>query len=336
MPEWKLISAEEAKSDWNKNLSQFVDSTVFQTLEWGTHKSKEGWSAQYYYLMKKKNVVGMAMAQVKRIPMNSAFVWMPGGPCVIKKGGTDYFANIKDLVELVKGQYKNAVVRFHSHFANEPEYSYTLSKSYYRPAVPMNSGFSVAMDLKESDEDFIASFKKKHRYYYKQALAFELDWEFGFSEKLLKDMFILMDEMNQAKSLNTVAGYGYDSIKKLQESMGENLSILVGYKDGAPVTSCLVLTFHTKSFYLLAAAGAKGREMSASYAQIGELGNRLREKGINFLDFGGVNPFDPKCAGVDHFKMGFGGKLHQDLGEWESATSTWFKMLLELYLKLRS
>jgi lipid II:glycine glycyltransferase (peptidoglycan interpeptide bridge formation enzyme) len=72
---------------------------------------------------------------------------------------------------------------------------------------------------------------------------------------------------------------------------------------------------------MVAATNNAGRNSSAAYSMITNLLSHLAGKGVKKFDFGGIDPGNLAAQGVDHFKMGFGGKIKQPLGEWEFMSS---------------
>jgi lipid II:glycine glycyltransferase (peptidoglycan interpeptide bridge formation enzyme) len=84
---------------------------------------------------------------------------------------------------------------------------------------------------------------------------------------------------------------------------------------------------------MAAATNEMGRKISAAYAMISELFVNLKSKGVEVFDFGGIDPGNLNAQGVDHFKKGFGGKIIEHLGEWESIPSETLRFFLNIGLK---
>ena len=121
----------------------------------------------------------------------------------------------------------------------------------------------------------------------------------------------------------------------MRDALGSKVLILVGYMDNQPVTGCLVLVFGSNAFYMMASTGTQGREVSAAYAMFERLMQELIERGVTDFDFGGIDPARSEAAGVNHYKCGFGGELVEQLGEWESAPSEWFRLAVNLALRFQ-
>jgi lipid II:glycine glycyltransferase (peptidoglycan interpeptide bridge formation enzyme) len=127
----------------------------------------------------------------------------------------------------------------------------------------------------------------------------------------------------------------FSDLSCLCATLGEHATILAGYVDDEPVTSCLTLTFGQKAFYLMAATGRRGREVSAAYAMIYHLFEHLHKRALAEFDFGGVAPWSHLVGGVNHFKGGFGGELVEYLGEWEWVSAEWLRWGLNLAVRFR-
>ena len=148
-------------------------------------------------------------------------------------------------------------------------------------------------------------------------------------------LLTLHREMSTRKGLNAAAMSDADHFA-LRDALGDGgMTILTGYLDDRPVTSCLTLDFGAKAFYLSAATGPDGRRLGAGYAMLPQLVDVLQGKGVVALDFGGVSLDNPDASGVDHFKRGFGGAPLAYLGEWEWASMPLLAPALGTIMKLR-
>ena len=174
----------------------------------------------------------------------------------------------------------------------------------------------------------------KHRYYTKKASEANIQWVNGNQNTDLNHLAILHQEMVTNKKIAS-SSIDLQELIRMRDCLPNNLSILTGFIDGDPITSCSILEFQGKVFYMAAATGHKGRSESAAYAMVEKLFTQSQEKNAVSLDLAGVDPASKKAAGVNHFKMGFGANLEERLGEWESASSDLVRILVNVAIRLR-
>lgn len=231
----------------------------------------------------------------------------------------------------------------------EARLAFAFRQRCARPWHPINGGFSRAHDLRLSPADLRAAMSAKHRHTLGRALKAPLRWQatLGSSPEMpraVESLWRLNQHMVSGKSLSTLGADRAD-LERLCAAMGENVTLFSGLgENGQAITSCLVLTLGARlvqdgslstlgastrggrAFYLAAATGEEGRRSngpyaSAAYGLVWHLWEHLRERGVHFFDFGGVDPRSGAAVGVNHFKNGWGGRLCQYVGEWEWSNS---------------
>lgn len=335
MSKWQLwVNTKEA---WDKALLLSADNSVFQTFSWGEYKKLVGWRPERYFIMDNGNKIqGMAQVLIKHLPFGFTFIWVSGG-LVFKFPDfkMDELAGlVHKLILKLHKQYPRSLVRFNSHVNADPMLSLQFNKVCSRPYAQLNSGFTVELNLNKSIDQLRKGMASKHRYYTKRAVEVELTWVVANDDHQLTILESIYQEMVKEKKLLRNF-FLLDELFNMRENMGENLIILTGFFGEVPVTSCLVLVFGKKAFYMTASTNKLGRDISAGYAMFEQLMRVLGERGVTEFDFGGVNLNKKSATGVNHFKIGFGGKVVEYLGEWESASSKIVKLAINLAIRLK-
>jgi len=238
------------------------------------------------------------------------------------------------LLEQLSALGKRICVRFYSLLPHDCAMAYAFGQRCVRPIFLLNSGYSFCLDLHQPSDVLKKRMTSKHRYYVKKALAENVEWKVTTHSEGIRELSGLHAEMVRAKGLGSLGG-SFGDVATLCRILGKQATIFTGSVNGAPVASCLVMTFGEKAFYALAATGKPGREISASYGMLYQLLEYLQGQGVTHFDFGGVNPKSPTAEGVNHFKRGFGGELVQYLGEWEWTNSEWLRWGLNLAIRYR-
>lgn len=334
MLKWEAFSGDA--SEWDKTLLQARDHNIFQSYAWGQYKENSGQNV-VRYLCKDLDghTKGLIQMTIKSLPLKLKFIWSAGGPILeFPKNSADlYDEALGSLFKQLHADFPRALIRIHCHTENNASKAFAYSKTAKKPFYRLNSGFSVLFEMAKF-KDFRSALSVKHRYYVKKSASNNLEWVVGSSDELLNALSSLHGEMTVAKSLESIST-SLDELKKIRGHIPQNHFVLVGYQNNVPVTACLVLTFGTKAFYMIAANGQLGRKISAAYAMIERLFIELQSRGIEHFDFAGVDPVSAAAAGVNHFKSGFGGSLIEHLGEWESAQSEWQRILINGAIRLK-
>jgi len=338
MVNWVEVTADEDIIIWDELLLTAKDYSIFQSIAWGEFKKSANWQPIRYWIRNKNgDVLAMVQLLVKKLPLGINMLWAPGGPVFQfpSSNAKNLNEQINGLVETIKDRYTHYLVRFNSFVSNTASLSYNINKVCLRPIYNLGSGYTILLDLDTSGDEFRSQMTSKHRYYVKKASSSLLTWTVGNNIEYIKELAIVYQEMMRDKNISNIAT-NYDGFLLLRKALKENILVLTGYLNGVPVTSCLILIFGQKSYYLYAATRKEGRPVSASYAMFEQLAQELKRRNATLFDFGCIDPESSSAAGVDHFKGGFGGDIHQYLGEWETASSSLLRSGLNTVMKFRS
>lgn len=334
MATWQSFPEDLGEQAWNSLLLQARDYTVFQSYGWGEYKRLASWRPlRYVARARNGDVVGMVQLLLKTLPLGLGIAWAPGGPATRFKGGDLDGADLAGLLAELHERHPRVLVRFQSHIPYDAARAYAFNQTCRRPFFRLISGYSIHIDLAGLEGGLAAQATSKHRYYMKKAAAAPLQWKSGSGDTDIAALTAIHREMVASKNLPSIATSEAD-VRNLRSALGDDgISILTGYLGERPVTSCMTFNFGAKSIYMVAATGAQGREVSAAYAMIDQLIVLMRARGVEHFDFGGIDPASPAAEGVNHFKRGFGGRIVEYLGEWESAGSEWVRIAMNLAIK---
>jgi lipid II:glycine glycyltransferase (peptidoglycan interpeptide bridge formation enzyme) len=324
MVTWERVSQTDRLEQWDLWLNEAEDQNIFQSSFWGAYKRGHGWEPVRWIARNADGaVVAMVQILTKAFPGGFRIGWAPGGPVLRFARGP-----AGDLPELLRGLTEalgsRQYVRLYSMVPYDGASAYAFRQACIRPGSPLNTGFSVCLDVRQPMDQLLRGMTSKHRYYVKKSLREPLHWIVGSTTKLAEDFSALYEEMTREKKLE-VSQCRVDDLARLTGALGDHAMFLTGYLEDEPITSCLVLTWGAQAFYFRAASGRRGRERSAAYAMMYQLIEHLQKQGIGRFDLGGIDPRAPMAAGVNHFKLGFGGDWIEYLGEWEWASAAWLR-----------
>jgi hypothetical protein len=333
-----FFSFDGEKHQWDSILREASDCNVFQSFNWGEYKRELGW-IPYRFLGKNRGgeVCCLIQVLVKKLPFGYSMGWAAGGPVLnFRRGGNDAVADIlKSLADYFSLNFPKMLLRIHSHLDDCSIYSYQLRRCFKRPFAKINSGFTIKIDLDSEELDFSKIMSSKHRYYEKKSRSSEIEWIFGVGDANISALLEVHNQMVERKKIASFA-ISEEGLIQLRNYFGDNgLTLLTGFFNGRPVTSCLTYDFCDHSIYMVAATNDLGRDICAAYSMIPNLLRHLSAKGIKKFDFGGIDPGNVAAEGVDHFKKGFGGSIIEYLGEWEIAPSELVRIGMNLGLVKR-
>ncbi len=333
MVKWELLPATHNRAKWDDALLQSQDYTVFQSFRWGEFKRGTGWTPMRWIARDRAGLV-VAMAQIltKSFRGRVKIGWAPGGPVLLFPPTPlgELALIVKLLLQEINALGGRTCIRFDSYLAKDTTLSSAaFEQSCARPLFAMNTGCSSCLDLRQPMDVLTRKMTSKHRYYVKKALTENLQWNPGSDTRCVEELARLHTEMVLQKKLPSLRSCSRE-ISAMWNVLGTNATIFTGYVENRAVTSCMILTFGEKAFYLMAATSTEGRKLSASYAMIYRLLEYLQKQDITQFDLGGLNPGSYGAQGVNHFKRGFGGKFVERLGEWEWASSKWLRWALNL------
>ena len=320
MTTWRRVDDAQAREHWDGWLALFEDAYVYQTTGWAEYKQYTGWDVLRQVISGEDGTPrAMAQAFFKRVPVLGPMLWIPGGP--VWRGAhqpEDEPALATYLQQVMRPWFVRQFQMSRSGAAGEAPWQ--------RPTAPNGSGVSVLVDVTAPLDEWIKQIASKHRYTVRRAMREPIEWRTGNETPQLAALAQLVDELIDLKR-----GAGQASapgeLQALCAALGPNVITLTGFLGGNPVAGCQVLRRGRNAIYATAAANQAGRDISAAYAMIAKLREVLRGAGMTEFDFGGIDPDNPAARGVDHFKLGFGGRTIAYDGEWDWGSS-WFNRSL--------
>ena len=251
------------------------------------------------------------------MPGGIGFVWIPGGPISTDKSRiTGEMLSLHTSIEEMLGHcYLRCNV-----MSPAIKTDFYMSNSFMRrPQRPVNSRYSVFLDLTKDDDLWLKSLRKGHRYGIRTSLRHQVDWSISNQPNDLEALADLLREMVREKNIS-IPIYSHAELLQLRTHLEDGILTIIGRIDGRPVSGALVVVLGNRAHYLAAATNRSGRTASAAYGMMFQLRRELKARGIRIFDLGGIAPHDLGASGVDHFKLGFGGETVEYLGEWDAGS----------------
>jgi len=313
---WMMLGDDEEML-WQSALGFFSGAPAFQHWGWGEFQRSGGWiPRRLIYATRDSLSKPSAMAQVlcRRMPEGTMFAWVTGGPLVSE---TSLAADaMQTLHRMLLDEFGRCYTRCNV-MAPDVDGGFAMTNaSMRRPSRPVNSRYSVFLDLTTPHDLWLKTIRKKHRYEVKRAESESLEWRFSTDDPSLRMLAAILREMMEEKRVRLPI-YSLQQLVAMRTALGDSMTVIIGLRDGHPASGALTLSLGERSHYFAAGSTRVGRTVSASYAMMSRLYQHLQAKGLTRLDLGGIAPRNQNAEGIDHFKLGFGGEVVEYLGEWE-------------------
>lgn len=317
--------------EWNEKILNKNDYNVFEIYEWGEVKKKSGWSVLRLVLFSKNSQNHIQIFYKKKFNFFS-FVWIPYGFNKVEE-----LFNSEILIENLKKFIKTKLiyVRSNFHFTNQHlSIDKSFLKNWKKSSYQIMSGQTSFINLTKTNEEWIKSIKSKHRYYLKKSLKEKTIWLVGNDKFHLNHFLRLFKEMHKIKNIKKNL-LPLQQISSVNKQMPLNHFIILGKINEKIIVGAFIVFFGNKSHYYLASANDYGRKKMISYSMINEIRKILISKNVHYFDFGGINTFDKKFSGINHFKLGFSDRNINIMGEYENSNIFFLNPIINLLLKLR-
>ena len=100
-----------------------------------------------------------------------------------------------------------------------------------------------------------------------------------------------------------------------QAAASNDLLTCTAKQYGVAIAGAIFIIHGGSATYQVGWSDDLGRDVNASYKVLYDAALHLKDKGIKYLDLGGVN--DTEAAGVKKFKSGMGGELVELVGQYK-------------------
>lgn len=297
---------------WNEILCKFPDFTIYQSHEWGEHRSSSGWKPLRFVAYYNELIVSIVQVLVRYNKLGIAVLWIPGGPV----GQASAWNKNMLKVILKECDSKFFYCRLSSMINPSPALKLTLQQAGWSQST---CTLNKALSLEYSplvDED-------------QRMQLCSSNWRHNLRRSFKRDLFISVWEAPDPKEI--IKAYeAMQKHKKLARQISESdiRSILTAFAEQCLIIRCDdewgdllalrgALILNNKAWDIFAATNPAGRKVYASYAVFWEIVNQCANRGVDWYDMGGADPHNNK--GVYDFKKGTGATDISYLGEWDIA-----------------
>lgn len=253
------------------------------------------------------------------LPLGKSMLYIPHGPeidfeHVIGGVKNELVSFIKYLKDLAKEE-EAIFIKF------EP-LSGVVMELLYRKGVRRSSKQiqpykTVVLDLYMSEEHLLGKMHTKTRYNIKVAE------KHGIKTKIGDDINIFWGLMQKTTERDRFSSHPKEYYRKLLEFLGDRgdikTELFLAYSNDKPVAGAIILKCGDTGYYLHGASDYEYRSIMAPYALHWEIIKYLKNNGIKYYDFWGIDA--KKWPGVTRFKLGWGGDLKEYPGSFDMPVS---------------
>ena len=313
------------EGEWNLLLDRFADANIYQTWAYGAICWGD---RQLSHLVLRRGGVPVALAQLRivRVPaFGPGIAYIRWGPvCVLRGSQWDQAVSHEMIAALVEEyvRRRRLTLRVIPSAFREDAFAPALSTLLSDAGMVADAAAAyrtLRVDLRASMDSIRARLAHKWRNQLNAAERNGMEIEEGTSLELFGEFTSLYREMMIRKQFDTTVSVA--DFQRIQERLPatQKMSIVIGRKDGRPLSGLVVTSLGTTGIYLLGATADDGMKAKGSYLLQWHVLRHLKERGCHCYDLGGINA--ESNPGVYHFKKGLGGDEVSQLGRYDLHSS---------------
>ena len=284
---------------------------ILQSAAWAELKAATGWRAQRYILEDSRGSVrhGVAQVLVRRLPLGITVAYAPRGP-LVEPG--QLAAAIVALREALARQ-RCASLLCDPEVPGGDEIAADLDRAGIRRSpVFVQPRRTLLMDLTRDPDDLLGAMRKKTRQYIHKAERL------GVVTEETADLERFLRVLAAVGARDRFALHSREYFERLLAAFGERAHLLMARVGDEDAGALLVVRLADRAWELYGGwSGAHG-EARPFYLLKWRAMQRMRALGARRYDMWGLaeGAADP-LAGVENFKLGFGGEVTEWVGALE-------------------
>jgi hypothetical protein len=325
---------------WDSYLMKFLDYNCLQTSAYASLNQERSGSAFQSLLLSDDTPVAMGqgvLRQPRILPV--AVVTFRGGPLyALAESEPSNLRYLKryllETVDYLKGRFRFYYINMIIHAEATVNAKIVLRElGWTLPLLQRSPHWTQVVPVFEDSASNFKALDSKWRNQLRKAESAGPIFQWGNDDSLLLRYVRLHNEMCRFKQMENFR-ITIDEMRTMRQCLDRGILFLVGTHEDQDVCGCVAVITEQKAVYYYAAANELARSKYLSNAMVWKLINLLRERGVRELDLTGIDP--GKNWGGYHFKKGIGGRSVEYLGEWEYASHSSLKRVMNLALYLKS
>lgn len=314
---------DQTPADWDAALQKFPSHNLYQSARWGEFKATSGWVVMRMVCINSGEIETMAQALVKRAPLKSIIVWIPGGPIGEITNCDAHFQKAIAAAGNARFSYfRTGLMNQRSQLISNS----LISQGWYSCSKSLGAIETIKIDLSQSEEQVFSQSSSNWSRNLKRSGRLQ-NSPYVWSNPDAQVVCDALDQMTEYKQVaNQISTFDHESMKKLFSLFSTELIVVrVDDEDGQLLSLRAVLLIGEKGWDIIAVTTPEGRKNYSSYAVFQRLMSELILSGCKEYDLSGIDAANNQ--GVYNFKKGTGGILFAYQGEWEASSPTFLRSL---------
>ena len=283
---------------------------ILQSRAWAELKSATGWSARRYVLDENGQRRGVAQVLTRSLPLGISVAYSPRGPLVEPR---DLAAAIVALRDALAADRCASLLCDPEAPRDESVLAELRDRGVRRSPVFVQPRRTLLMDLTRSDDELFGAMKKKTRQYVHKAERA------GVVTEETKDLDRFLVVLRAVADREHFGIHSRDYFASLLEAFGERAHLLMARVGDEDCGALLVSRLADRAWELFGGWSGAHTEARPFYLLKWRSMMRIRALGAKRYDMWGLaEGADDPLAGVENFKLGFGGEIAEWIGALET------------------
>ncbi len=315
----------EQREQWNRFVTDSAHGHLLQSWGWGELKALAGWSPLRLALYDGDQII--AAAQVLRrtaahVPLRLGHLaYIPRGPVIDWSQPALCSSFFSQLTAFLRGQGTIAVRIEPNQVADVPGAEPVLKRlEAMHPAATVQPLRTIILDLSPTEEALLAQMKEKWRYNVRLCGRKGVTIRAAAVPADLRSWYHLLQATGERD------GFGFHTCDYYLNAWNifaprDEARLLLAEYNGQLLAGIFVGLFARQAIYLYGASSNEQRQLMPNYLLQWEAIRWARQQGALSYDFWGIPATDAEdeaMAGVYRFKRGWGGRVVQFIGCYES------------------
>ena len=284
---------------------------VLQSAAWGELRAATGWRVRRFVLDG-----GVAQVLLRSLPLGISVAYAPRGPLVAPERLADAIAALRDALR----HERCASLLCDPEVPDDAAVRAGLARvGVHASPVFVQPRRTLLMDLSKSDEELLGAMKKKTRQYIHKAERA------GVVTEETRDLDRFMKVLRAVATRDRFAIRSREYYERLLAAFGDRALLMIARLGDDDAGAMLLVRMADRAWELYGGWSGAHAEARPFYLLKWRAMLRMRQLGVRRYDmYGLAEGADDPLAGVENFKLGYGG----DVVAWIGALETPVRRML--------
>jgi lipid II:glycine glycyltransferase (peptidoglycan interpeptide bridge formation enzyme) len=305
----------DEESRWDALVEETGRPHVLQSRAWADVKRPGGWDSRRIVVERKGEIVAVAQVLLKEIALGQRYAYAPRGPLVREPAhiGEAALAVARSLAGA-----RAAALLFDPELPQDERVTDALRRAGCLPGrFPVQPRRTLVLDLSPEPEALLGEMRKKTRQYIRKAERDGVDTEESADIAAFYEV---------QRAVSARVGFGihdrayFETLWRALAPQGR-AHLFFARLGGTRIAALLALRWGTRAWEMFGGPTGEHAEARPFYLLKWRAMLRLRQLGVRSYDMWGLaesGKDDDPLAGVENFKLGFGGEPRTYVGAWEA------------------